>query len=123
MNVNKLDNTILYKDEIDILNQYNIFVKKYQTLLKEVIKELSKFKTFIIEDPYQYCVINNIKYQLEKRKSICCWLFDKETFKERDLRSEITIKQLVHEIAKQNKIRIINDEDEINYLLKRFNLI
>ena len=127
MNTYKVNISLEFQKELDILKAYNNIIKKYQDLQKNIIQELSKFSTLILENKFEYLIFKNIGIQLKQRSHqqyilnyICA---DKHILGITG-NDELTLSQLCDEISSigKNDVRIIIDEKEFNNICKLLKL-
>ena len=123
MNTYKVNNSLEFQKELDILKAYNNIVSKYQELQNSIIKELSKFSTLILENKFEYLIFKNIDIQLKYRSHqqyILNYIFADKPALRIIGNDELTLSQLCSLISSigKNDVRIITDEKEFNSICK-----
>lgn len=118
MKINKVNVAFKYQKDIEQLQQYNNTIKMYNQLIKQLIDKLSELPVVILEDKFEYTVINNIKQILTSERSECsCMLFNK-VIGFRESFHTMTIQQLIQEIIVFKQTKLIEDKEEIKNILR-----
>lgn len=127
MNTYKVNISLEFQKELDILKTYNNVIKKYQELQNNIIKELSKFSTLILENKFEYLIFKCIDIQL-KCRSHQQYMLNYISGNKHTLSitggGELALSQLCNEISGigKNDVRIITDEKEFNSICKLLKL-
>jgi len=123
MNTYKVNISLEFQKELDILKAYNNIISKYQELQNNIIKELSKFSTLILENKFEYLIFKNIDIQLKCRSHqqyLLNYIFVDKSVLSITNNDELILSQLCSLIAGIGKtdVRIITDEKEFNSICK-----
>lgn len=123
MNTYKVNIALEFQKELDILKAYNNIISKYQELQNNIIKELSKFSTLMLENKFEYLIFKNIDIQLKcrsRQQYLLNYIFVDKSVLSITNTDELTLSQLCSLIAGigKNDVRIITDEKEFNSICK-----